>query len=259
VIHSRYAQVEPFIRHIGHIHNGSFRTDPMIINVLIVSIVGGLLCLDRVFVQMMISRPIVSAPLIGMILGDPYTGLIAGAFIELFWIDRLPIGAYIPPNDTIVSVLIAAGAIESGRILGDLPPGLIALAVLIFIPFAMAAKIMETILVRNNEKSVRAVLSDTLHGDISSIKKNHLRSAMMNFICPAALILLTLPIGIGLMTWIYPRLTTWSIQGLQLLYVLLPLIGIAVTLNAIHLRGAFPIFCGVFLAASGILHYLRFT
>ena len=58
----------------------------MIVNVLIVSIVGGILCLDRIFVQALISRPIVAAPVIGLILGDPYTGLIAGAFIELFWI-----------------------------------------------------------------------------------------------------------------------------------------------------------------------------
>ena len=70
----------------------------MIMNVLIVSIVGGILCLDRIFVQVLISRPIVAAPVIGMILGDPYTGLIAGAFIELFWIDRLPIGAAVALN-----------------------------------------------------------------------------------------------------------------------------------------------------------------
>ena len=37
----------------------------MIMNVLIVSIVGGILCLDRIFVQVLISRPIVAAPVIG--------------------------------------------------------------------------------------------------------------------------------------------------------------------------------------------------
>ncbi len=99
----------------------------MVNNVVIVSIVG-LLCLDRVFIQTMISRPVVSAPLIGLILGDPYTGLVSGAFIELFWIDRPAIGAYIPPNDTIAAVLIAAGAIESGRVIGELSQGLIAAA-----------------------------------------------------------------------------------------------------------------------------------
>ena len=125
-------------------------------NVLIVSIVGGVLCLDRIFVQALISRPIVAAPVIGMILGDPYTGLIAGAFIELFWIDRLPV-------------------------------------------------------------------------------------------------------GIGVMTWVYPRLAPWIIRGLNLVYGLIPLIGAAVALNTVNLRGTLPIFCAVFLMMTVILHYIRYV
>ena len=90
----------------------------MILKLVVVSIVGGILCLDRIVLQVMISRPIVAAPLTGLILGDPYTGLITGAFIELFWIDRLPIGAYIPPNDTVAAILITASSIESAPLLG---------------------------------------------------------------------------------------------------------------------------------------------
>ena len=228
-------------------------------NVLIVSIVGGLLCLDRVFVQVLISRPIVAAPVIGLILGDPYTGLIAGAFIELFWIDRLPIGAYVPPNDTIAAVLIAAGAIESGRILGYLPQGLITLAVLIFIPFAIVAQKMELWIIRGNEKPAKEALNAAAHGDTRSISKNHLHAALKNWLFPAALILITLPIGVGVMTWLYPRLAPWNIRGLQLLYGLFPLIGVAVALNTIRLRGTIPIFCAVFLAMTAILHYLRYV
>lgn len=231
----------------------------MIMNILIVSIVGGILCLDRVFVQTMISRPIVAAPVIGLCLGDPYTGLISGAFIELFWSDRLPIGAYIPPNDTIASVLIAAGAIESGKILGDLPPGLIAMAVLIYIPMALVAKKMEFRLILYNEGLAKEALNDALNGDIRSITRNHLRAALSAWILPAGLILITLPIGIGIMTWIYPRLLPSVIRGFQLIYSLIPLIGTAVALNSISLRGMIPIFCAVFLAATVILYYMRYV
>jgi mannose PTS system EIIC component len=231
----------------------------MILNVLIVSIVGGVLCLDRIFVQALISRPIVAAPVIGMILGDPYTGLIAGAFIELFWIDRLPIGAYIPPNDTIAAVLIAAGAIESGRILGHLPQGLIALAVLIFIPLAVLAQKMELWVVRGNEKLAKDALSDAARGDIRSISRNHLRAALRSWLLPAGMILITLPVGIGVMTWVYPRLTPWILRGLNLVYGLIPLIGAAVALNTINLRGTLPIFCAVFLIMTVILHYIRYV
>jgi PTS system mannose-specific IIC component len=231
----------------------------MIMNVLIVSIVGGILCLDRILVQVLISRPIVAAPVIGLILGDPYTGLIAGAFIELLWIDHLPIGADIPPNDTIAAVLIAAGAIESGRILGHLPQGLIALAVLIFIPLAVLSQKMELWIVRSNEKLARDALSDAAQGDIRSISINHLRAALRSWLLPAGMILIALPVGIGVMTWIYPRLAPWIIRGLNLVYGLIPLIGAAVALNTINLRGALPILCAVFLIMTAILHYIRYV
>jgi len=61
------------------------------------------MCLDRIFIQAMISRPIVIAPVAGIILGQPYTGLMTGAILELFWMDRAPIGIYIPPNDSVTA------------------------------------------------------------------------------------------------------------------------------------------------------------
>jgi PTS system mannose-specific IIC component len=229
----------------------------MIMNVLIVSIAGGILCLDRVFIQTLISRPIVAAPVTGAILGDPYTGLIAGAFIELFWIDCLPIGAYVPPNDTVAAILIAVCAIESGRILGYLPHGLIALAVLIFVPFAYLAQQMDRWIIRGNEKTANEALQNVISGAPHAIARKHLFAALKIWLLSAGLLLIAIPIGIGVMTWGYPRLTPRIIRGLDLVYGLLPLIGTAVALNTIHLRGALPIFCAVFLTATVILHYVR--
>jgi PTS system mannose-specific IIC component len=229
----------------------------MIMNVLIVSIAGGILCLDRVFIQTLISRPIVAAPVTGAILGDPYTGLIAGAFIELFWIDCLPIGAYVPPNDTVAAILIAVCAIESGRILGYLPHGLIALAVLIFVPFAYLAQQMDLWIIRGNEKPANEALKNVMSGAPHAIARKHLFAALKTWLLSAGLFLIAIPIGIGVMTWGYPHLTPRIIRGLDLVYGLLPLIGTAVALNTIHLRGALPIFCAVFLTATVILHYVR--
>ncbi|MDO9228397.1 MAG: PTS sugar transporter subunit IIC [Syntrophales bacterium] len=229
----------------------------MIMNVLIVSIAGGLLCLDRVFIQTLISRPIVAAPVTGAILGDPYTGLIAGAFIELLWIDRLPIGAYVPPNDTAAAIVIAACAIESGRILGHLPQGLIALAVLIFVPFAYLAQQMDRWIIRGNEKPANEALKNAISGAPPAIARKHLFAALKTWLLSAGLILIAIPIGVGVMTWSYPCLAPRIIRGLDLVYGLLPLIGTAVALNTLHLRGALPIFCAVFLSATVILHYIR--
>jgi PTS system mannose-specific IIC component len=229
----------------------------MILNIIIVSAAGGILCLDRVVLQAMISRPIVAAPVIGLILGDPYTGLIVGAFLELFWIDRLPIGAYFPPDDTIAAILITASSIESAHYLGNLSQGLIVLAILIFLPFGILARRMELWLCRGNEELADEALSDAYRGDVRSIGRKHLTAILKAYLFPAVFILVILPVGIAVMIWTYPRLADWTIRGLTLTYSLLPLIGTAVALNTIHIRGTVPVFCAVFLAVTVIIRIFR--
>jgi PTS system mannose-specific IIC component len=226
-------------------------------NVLIVAIVGGILCLDRIFAQVLISRPIVAAPVIGLILGDPYTGLIAGMFIELLWIDRLPIGTCILPNDTIAAVLIAASSIESGLILGHLSQGLIASAVLVFIPLAFLAQKMELWVIKANERLARNAVSGAAHSDIRSVSRNQIRAALKGWLFPTGMILIALPLGIGVMTWGYPRLMPWATRGMDMLYGFIPLIGVAVALNTMNIRGKFPIICALFIAMTFVLHYIR--
>ena len=58
------------------------------------SMLGGLLGLDVVcFPQMMISRPIVGATLVGAFVGDTASGLLVGATLELIALATLPFGA----------------------------------------------------------------------------------------------------------------------------------------------------------------------
>ena len=229
----------------------------MILKLVAVSVAGSILCLDRIILQAMISRPIVAAPLIGLILGDPYTGLVAGAFIELFWIDRLPIGAYIPPNDTIAAILITASSIESARLLGGLSQGLIALAVLIVVPLGILAQRMELWIGRGNEKLVEEALSDAARGDVRSIARRHRNAILKTYVLSVAFILIAMAAVIPAMTWIYPRLAPQIIRGLTLLYGLFPLLGAAVALNTVNIRGVVPIFCAAFLCMSAVIGFIR--
>ncbi|MHB9099007.1 MAG: PTS sugar transporter subunit IIC [Syntrophales bacterium] len=229
----------------------------MILKVIVVSLAGAFLCLDRVVLQVMISRPIVAAPVIGLVLGDPYTGLIAGAFIELFWIDRLPIGAYIPPNDTMTAILITASSIESARLLGSMSQGLIALCVLIFVPFGVLAQRMDLWISQGNEKLTREAMNDAARGDIRAIADKHLSAILKTYLLSVAFIMIALPIGIATIAWLYPRLAPFVIRGLTLLYSLLPLLGAAVALSTINLRGTVPIFCAIFLAATVVIGLIR--
>lgn len=62
----------------------------------------------------LISRPIVTGMLTGLVMGDVKTGLIMGATLELAFIGAFSVGAAIPPNVVVGGVLGTAFAISSG-------------------------------------------------------------------------------------------------------------------------------------------------
>lgn len=73
------------------------------------ALVGGILSLDRTAAfQVMVSRPIVAAPVVGYILGDAMTGLLIGGALELLFIGGSPVGGHIPPHETVMTILITA-------------------------------------------------------------------------------------------------------------------------------------------------------
>ncbi len=64
------------------------------IEILPVALLGGVLGLDFVsFPQAMISRPLVAATLSGALIGQPGSGLLIGAVLELIALETLPFGA----------------------------------------------------------------------------------------------------------------------------------------------------------------------
>src|SRR5688500_18261909 len=59
-----------------------------------VTLLGAVLGLDTVsFPQAMLARPLVAATLGGTLMGDPVSGLLAGAALELIAVETLPFGA----------------------------------------------------------------------------------------------------------------------------------------------------------------------
>lgn len=85
----------------------------MYLHILLSGLIGGLINLDTYSIaQTMISRPLVSSPLLGLILGSlsgfPQEGLqlgaIVGVILELLWLNTFQVGTTIPPNATISSI-----------------------------------------------------------------------------------------------------------------------------------------------------------
>jgi mannose/fructose/N-acetylgalactosamine-specific phosphotransferase system component IIC len=212
-----------------------------------VALLGGALCLDRILLQVMVSRPIVICPALGLVLGEAYTGLIIGAFIELLWINRFVIGAHIPPNDSLASVLIAAGSILAGRELGHLSRELITLAILLFLPLAIVGQKVDIGIVKLNELLSERAIKDAESGNIGGISRNHIFALIKTYSIYVAFIFIFLLIGTFLLVSIYPLLPDSVITALTYAYFFIPLLGVSVALSTIEMRGTIPVFSGLFL------------
>ncbi len=225
----------------------------MFAEIILVSFCGSLLCLDRVFVQAMISRPVIIAPLIGLLLHDPYAGLIIGAFVELIWIDRIPIGTYIPPNDSLAAVVATSIALIAGSRLGGASPELIALCILIAIPCGNLAKQMDVQIIKSNDSLSDKALEDAKENNIRAIEQKTYRGLIKVFLLYALFLLTVQAIFVPSVIWVYPKLNSTTIKTLSLTYYFLPLLGIAVAINMLKLRKAIPVFCAIFLIAAVFL------
>jgi PTS system mannose-specific IIC component len=221
--------------------------------IILVSLCGSLFCLDRVFIQTMISRPVVIAPLVGLLLHNPYAGLIIGALIELIWIDRLPIGTYIPPNDSIAAVSAIAIAAIAGPKLGGATPEIIALSVLIAIPCGLIAKQVDVLIIKSNDILSDRALIDAKENNIRAIEQKNYLGLMKVFSSYFLLLLAFQAVFIPLVIWIYPKLNHAAVTALSFTYYFLPLVGIAVAINMLKLQRAIPVFCAIFLVAAVVL------
>jgi len=229
----------------------------LLTKIILLSFCGGLLCLDRIFIQAMISRPIIIAPIIGLILNNPYAGLIIGAMIEMFWIDRIPIGIYIPPNDSLVAVLATSVAILAGQKLGSVSPELIAFSILLFIPFGILAKQIDIMIIKSNDILSDQALEDAKKSNIRGIEQKTYLGLIKVLSFYIIYLLVLQVIFIPAVIWIYPKLASTIIKMLTMIYYFLPLLGIAVALNTIRLRGAIPVFCAIFLIIAVSLEFFH--
>jgi len=90
------------------------------------ALLGGLLGLDGTSVgQTMVSRPLVAGVLAGWVVGDPATGALVGAVLELFLLVSFPTGGARFPEG-VTATVVAVGAAAA---LGDPSAGALPLAV----------------------------------------------------------------------------------------------------------------------------------
>lgn len=154
---------------------------------------GTAVALDLVTVpQVMIARPLVAGTVAGAILGDLQAGAMAGAILELFALDLLPVGAARYPDYGPGAVAAAAVAVGAPDVFA------LGLAVALGLGLAYAGQWTTYFTRRLNARDMLRHRAPLDAGDAVAIRRIHLRSIARD----AARGLLITAFGLGAAWWL---------------------------------------------------------
>ncbi|MCK4501422.1 MAG: PTS sugar transporter subunit IIC [Desulfuromonadales bacterium] len=207
-----------------------------------------LMCgLDRVAIlQVMVSRPIVAAPLTAFLLGEPLVGLQIGVMVELLWLARLPVGAAVPPDDTQVAIGSSALAIILAQRLDTSGIELILLCLLVAVLLGKVGQYFDHFARQHNVRLAKQVDDALERGSLLRAELQHLRG-LGSFSLAAIVTYATIMTGglllVPLLLPLVQQPLSYSSSWVQLA---LPLVGIAVILGTINVSRAITLFCASF-------------
>ncbi len=160
---------------------------------LVLALVAGLAAIERKgFLQAMLSRPIVLAPVVGWALGDLEGGLLVAAPLELLWLGAVNLGAALPVHEALGTAAIAGGAVLAGRAAGaGTSPEIAILAVLLCAPLALLGRKADRLVEIWNERlAARAEAELTRH-----VVRHVVRANLYGLLLPFAIAALLAPVG----------------------------------------------------------------
>ncbi|MDR2862246.1 MAG: PTS sugar transporter subunit IIC [Syntrophobacterales bacterium] len=224
----------------------------LITQIIIAALGGAFLCLDRIAFQTMVSRPLVIATITAWIMGNTLAGLMVGALLELFWLNKLPLGTYAPPNDSIAAILTAITTTVLIKEMGPLysPKAIMAFSLLIYIPLGWFAPKTEYLWKNFNKR-----LSDKLLAELDSPQKHFspirvFPSLAWYFLYSLFFIAMGLAAGLLLIPPLFSLLPSFGHTALAFIYYLFPLIGVAAVITTTQNKKVILYFSGIFILAA---------
>jgi len=210
---------------------------------LLLSTIGGLAYLARrIGGDSQFERPIVLAPIIGLILGDVVTGIKIGGTLELIFIGAAAIGGAVPPNIVMATVLGTTFAIRNDQgveaaLLVAIPTAVVAVA------FELFAKGSCSFLVHRADVAAEKAQTRTILGVVWTGNAIH----FFAYFIP---IFLALYFGEAAVTGLTEALSGRSNDALTTAAALLPAVGFGILLTVLSTRTLFPLFLVGFVIAA---------
>src|SRR5438105_525343 len=149
---------------------------------VIAALLGGLSAIERKGAfQVMLSRPIVLAPLLGWAMGDAQGGLVLGIPLELLFVGGVNLGGNLPDNESLLAGALTAMVIPAGMAAGTGVDGpLAAMGLALLFPLAMFGRRLERASEFRNGQLMDAAITRAAHGDPAAARVN-LRGLLLPF------------------------------------------------------------------------------
>ncbi|CAH4893950.1 MULTISPECIES: PTS mannose/fructose/sorbose/N-acetylgalactosamine transporter subunit IIC [Klebsiella] len=201
------------------------------------------ICDDQTF-QFHISRPLVTGPIIGFILGDLHTGLLVGGTVELMFLAVIFVGTAVPPNHTIAVTLGTVLAVSSG--------GNIQIAIAAALPVALIGQMMDTL--QNaviNVYYLHRVDAAVYRNDMRGVVRNNLVFPLLtNVLLWGVPVFIAVYLGTQNVLDLMKMVPEKVIEGLAVGGGLIGAVGFALLLRSIKAKNVWPMFLIGFVLSS---------
>lgn len=220
----------------------------MIGQTLLIIIIAFIAYMHSFIGSTMHNRPIVVAPLVGLILGDLHTGIICGATLELIFMGAIPIGASNPPDFVSGTIIATAFVIMTGEDVSS--------AALLAIPIATLVLFIDNL-------QMTFLLTGASHqadkyaakGDVKGVERVHLIAAIGNKLILSLIVGLGFFLGVPVIEKILDIIPDYFIHGMDVAAGILPAIGFAMLVKMMISKQMIPFLGLGFLLAA----YLNVT
>lgn len=197
----------------------------MLLKTILVGLVALIGYLDHPTGKSMLQRPIVMGPLVGIVLGDPTTGLAVGGTLELAFMGNMAIGAAIPPEITAGGVLGTAFAITAGSGAD--------VAVALALPIASLALLIKNLfyLIIRPQFMLHAADKMSAEGDLKGVCRMHDLAYWTYAICMTLACAVSFYVGSPVIQAVIDAIPQFVMDGISIAAGILPALGFAMLAN----------------------------
>lgn len=216
----------------------------MLTQAILLSILASILSIEWMNGHFGLSRPLITGMLTGLVLGDMTQGIMIGATLQLIFMGINGVGAAVPPDQTIGTLIATAFAILTGQ--GA------EIALTLAIPVAVAAQALDifgrtftTVFIHMADKFAQ-------NGEYRKLEMAHYAGLLVHFVRVSIIVFPAIYFGVDAVQEFIGMIPESVLRGLEVSGGMLPAVGFGMLLTMLNIPYLFPFyFIGFALATFG--------